>query len=495
MAKSRRRLIGKLLATATAATLGLLGFVGAAVAAQPDGVPPSNAPEGAVGDLIIFKFAGTPITQENPNGTMLGPVARPPLAGVQFTICKVQGFNPLNPTDWQNAATLNPADATCDPGFVNRVVTTDGVGYAVARDLPMGLYKVMETDAPPGVSKSITFLVSIPYPSVSKVQGQDVTTWLWTVYTYPKNTYDSTGLKEIADPGTFGLGSDVQWTIKSRAIGSIAGGEITSYKLVDKLQTDKLVYKSSDSLKWFKPGDTVGLDVLSVYYDIVVTPGVPPGGQTIEAVFNEAGVGFLGNLTAGTYFQWKLSTTVTGIGNLENRAFDNDGVEDFELGRAITNWGPARLLKHEKNNEAKVLKGAKFEVYKVGANNDCAPLGDKVTVNGVTEFISDADGQVNIAGLYVGKNGVPTSRDYCVKETVAPSGYSISNADPVKITVTSAALTAGFYNAKVPNTPVEGPNLPLTGASGTVLMTVGGLALLALAGGVYLVSRRKQVRG
>jgi LPXTG-motif cell wall-anchored protein len=44
---------------------------------------------------------------------------------------------------------------------------------------------------------------------------------------------------------------------------------------------------------------------------------------------------------------------------------------------------------------------------------------------------------------------------------------------------------------KIANTQQDHPNLPLTGANGELLMTIGGAALLLLGGGAYLVTRRR----
>ncbi len=490
MAKSRQRVAVRVLATAGAAALGLIGLVGAAAADQPDrGTPPGNAPTGSTGTLTVHKHAG-PATNQVNNGEPLTDLDRPPLAGAVFTICKVQGIDLTTSAGWTAAQSVTPANAVCEPGTTQVSNATGANGQVVFPQLPIGMYLVKETTVPEGATGSVDFLVTIPYPSKSGTGDDTVTTWLWDVHTYPKNTITPGGSKTVADPGTHGLGSNVEWTIKSRAIGSFGGGSLTEYRLIDRMVT-QLKYSGTTSLQYVVPG-AAAVNVDSDYYTInPANPADAVAGGDVTVTFNGPGLAWLNGLQAGTYFEWKLTTTVVGVGVLENRAYDNPGDDEHELGKATTDWGPARLLKHEKNNEAKVLKGAKFSVYDVNANDTCVPLGSAaITVNGATQFESDLDGVVNIPGLYVGKNGSPTSKDYCVVETVAPPGYTV-DPTPIKITVTPAALAQGFYNAKVPNTPTDGPDLPLTGASGTMLMTVGGLALVALAGGVYLVSRRK----
>lgn len=59
--------------------------------------------------------------------------------------------------------------------------------------------------------------------------------------------------------------------------------------------------------------------------------------------------------------------------------------------------------------------------------------------------------------------------------------------------MTPGGLAEGVYsgNGQIDNTPVNGPDLPLTGAQGTALFTMAGLALVAIAGGGALVRARR----
>ena len=48
----------------------------------------------------------------------------------------------------------------------------------------------------------------------------------------------------------------------------------------------------------------------------------------------------------------------------------------------------------------------------------------------------------------------------------------------------------GYFEITVLNN--KGFQLPATGGMGTVIFTVGGLSLMALAGGAYVASKRKE---
>lgn len=83
----------------------------------------------------------------------------------------------------------------------------------------------------------------------------------------------------------------------------------------------------------------------------------------------------------------------------------------------------------------------------------------------------------------------PFTKDYCLVETEAPRGFVL---DPTPRTITlSSASTNNTTTYEFPNTEVRVPELPMTGAQGSALFTMAGLALVALAGGGYLVRRSR----
>lgn len=497
----------RVLAGVAALGLGLAGVLGATSAAFAEAGPGQDGAP-TTGTLVIHKHAGTTTGDVN-NGTVQ-EVERPALAGVPFTAQRIGttvgsscvAIDLTTPAGWTAVAgiTADPQTVTpCDAGTPLTGVT-DATGTITWSNQALGLYYVTEGEADPSVGiteKAAPFYVTLPYPSVSGSGDTAATDWLYTVHVYPKNTTEGNGSKTVADPAAHGLGSTVPWTIKTRPIGTFDdGAPLTSYKIIDELNAN-LLYSNTTSLQYLTPGGTL-IAVPSANYNVVKNPAdATVAGGTVTVEFTEAGLTWLNGLQAGTIFQWDLTTTVVGVGVLDNKSFENTGEEDVQTGTATTDWGQAKLLKHETNNENKVLAGAEFQVFDVNENGTCtAPLEDttaiEVTAAGKTSstFVSDAQGVVNIAGLYVGKNGDPASRTYCVVETKAPAGYTLVST-PISITVTPGAVAEGSWSAKVPNPPVQGPNLPLTGGSGTAAMIAGGFALVALAGGAVLVTRRK----
>lgn len=484
---SLRRLAGTggVLALVVAGTLGGAGMASAAVGPDQPGHP-------ATGTIVVHKYAGS-TTQQPDNGTEQ-TVNRPTLNGVTFTATQVgvkDGANCVaidltTSAGWtaaqaipQNAA---PADPYClTSNVVTKVTGAAGetAGTATFANLPLGMYYVNETAAPAGVTPSVSFYASVPYPNAS---GATVD-WLYTVHTYPKNDLTGDGGKTVADPASHGLGSTIPWTIKSKPLGSFNGGvQLQTFKLIDHLDP-KLTYSATPAttFTYTTPGGTAQAVDSSDYSLTTTSPNV---------VAEVTDLAWLNSLPAGTYFELTFSTTVNGVGSISNTGYQNSGGDDVTLGTASTQWGPAEILKHQKGDLSKTLKGAKFSVYDSGNGTDCTTLGAAaLTVNGATEFESNASGIVAIAGLFVGNNNATPSRVYCAVETAAPAGF-VLDATPHMITVKAETTATTTAHIDVENAPVPGPMLPLTGSNGTLWFTVGGVALIVIAAGALLMMRR-----
>jgi LPXTG-motif cell wall-anchored protein len=80
-----------------------------------------------------------------------------------------------------------------------------------------------------------------------------------------------------------------------------------------------------------------------------------------------------------------------------------------------------------------------------------------------------------------------------VYETKAPAGFI--KGDPQTVTIKPGTTATSPANAiDVTNVQQNHPNLPLTGAAGTIVMTLAGIALVAAGGAAYAVSRKRSAR-
>lgn len=188
-------------------------------------------------------------------------------------------------------------------------------------------------------------------------------------------------------------------------------------------------------------------------------------------------------------------------------------VPPLPTNKVASTWGEVKVTKTDAANQ-KPLKDAVFSVYEADQPyaEECsgvAKVGAPISVNGKTTFTADGDGIVTIAGLFVDSaegvgNADPdlqhAQRCYVLVETAAPAGYVLPDgADAetkiaVKPSNAAATVNANQNHFSITNTKTAVPALPLTGASGQVLMMAGGAALVLLSAGTVLVARRREAQ-
>ena len=142
------------------------------------------------------------------------------------------------------------------------------------------------------------------------------------------------------------------------------------------------------------------------------------------------------------------------------------------------------------------LSGAEFKL--TGGTDNTVP-------SNVTGMDSDGKVTVGINGAKI--EGLVVGTTYTLTETKAPDGYIIKTAG-TSLTVTNEGVTGGSGNVTTETsdgktyyvitiTNEAGKELPSTGGSGTLLYTIGGLAIISMAAFmyVYLLRRNKQFKG
>lgn len=181
--------------------------------------------------------------------------------------------------------------------------------------------------------------------------------------------------------------------------------------------------------------------------------GVTPVTVTYTATLKEG-------TTAGDYY----NTAWVSYPNSETEQ-DKVKVETFKID----------VFKYDQADE-KGLSGAEFALY-----DETAIDQDGNLIEGATPvlegIVSGEDGHVVIDGLDAGK--------YALVETKAPDNY-VKSDTPLMLTI-EAGIEPNVVNVKFANSKI-----PHTGGMGTTLFTIGGVVLLAAAGTLFVVSRRKQ---
>lgn len=172
----------------------------------------------------------------------------------------------------------------------------------------------------------------------------------------------------------------------------------------------------------------------------------------------------------------KLSDDATA-GTYENEAWttvdENEWISDHD--KVYVNTYKLSIFKYDQANPEKGLEGAKFELYQKDNEGN-------VVEGSVVELTSDANGNIMVDGMDAGT--------YYLKETKAPEGYVCSDKELEIVIAEDAAnvlnfaISVNFANSQIPH----------TGGMGTTLFSIVGGALIATAGVIFVISRKKRAR-
>lgn len=518
---------GRFIAAGVAAALGALGLAATAVAADPEY---GNIDPGASGSIIVHKHLNGDGTQGHADGS--GAEGANTVAGVQFTAYRIKeidltqgttaqggGWKTLNELVVPESACADPANPSL-PGFglvaAGTSPDTDAQGEATIGGLAVAAYLVCETKTPANIAeRALPFVVSIPFPDTSEqVGGSTTNKWLYDVNVYPKNKTLSVN-KSVNAPEGPGLGSTVTFPVTTNLPALAAGSYYTFFEVEDEFDS-RLTAPTVQSI-------TAGATTLTQGADYTVVTA----GQKVTAVFTTAGLAALKEAGASeAVVTYSAKASGVGDGQLLNSAKQYSGTQYAAnqpdaiarpadalantTNTVSTAWGDAVLLKYDADKQEAGrtgLQGAEFQVFE-SANPTAAQCGaDKkagaqpISVNGQDTFVSDAEGVVTIPGLYVSDEAfaadaasfvtAQTTRCYVIVETKAPQGY-VLDSEPKELTVTAGTTAESTYALEIGNHKQLIPGLPLTGANGALLLTIGGAVLILLAVGTTLIGHRRR---
>lgn len=375
----------------------------------------------------------------------------------------------------------------CDAAAVSTPVTTKTFSASdVTLDFSTtepGVYYFKWTGTPAGVDSKIisNTVISLPYYKEGKEgkEGKD-SNWVNSyTETISAKVEDSTPTvsKKIENSDidysntTAAIGSDVTFTLTADKVGS-STEKAKMYKLTDTMSAG-LTYKEVKEVK-------VGTTVVSAA-DYTVTQN----GQTVDIEFTSS---YLSNGDSAFYKADKVYVTYV--------ATVNTAALISIAGELKPNTNHVDLHYTNNMNVDSDITGNTVNVYTFTLNvgkvdgNTKAPLAGATfkltsdTDTTGTTLTTGEDGSVTFTGLKAGS--------YYVEETVAPEGYNI-NSKKFEITISTQGNVTGD-NVKdnklvVSDFPLS---VPQTGGAGTVMFTIGGIALIACAGVLFFVVMRKK---
>lgn len=514
-------------AAAGVLTLAFLGLAPSAVATETPNY--GNIKTEVKGSLAIHKHLtgggkdiGTPTGTEQ-NADDKGPAVE----GVVFTAYPITDINLKDPAGWDTISNLartgvpdsactNPAAPTLGAhtfgkGMASPATTKEGL--ATITEMPVQAYLVCETTTPGDiVQKAKPFVVTIPHPNTAAgADGQ----WIYDVNVYPKNE-----------------AIDVDKTIQAQKLNGYGVGSLIKFPVSSTAPT----LDAKSFYKYFQLKDTLDERLSEVTATEVSLEGttlqptdyqVATNGQTVTVTFTAEGLKKIKaapGKKVSAVFQGKV-TKAGSNGTITNRAQvisdtvyaeqpptpetpptnpDNPPTSD----EVTSNWGDLSIKKvdtHQQGQTKAGLQGAQFQLYKAkdAYANTCSKdkEGTPIAINGETTLTTDAQGAIDIKGLFISDSIDGADRDnqkdatercYVLVETKAPAGYVLPAGDAAVTAVKVKVGEVATDNVTVENTKQSVPGLPLTGANGMLILTASGASLLMIAVGSVLVARYRE---
>lgn len=358
------------------------------------------------------------------------------------------------------------------------ISSTSKTATAATDSLAYGIYCTRMTSKP-GTVKSVA-------NSIFVLDGNTAAT-----ATINKISTAAVNVGKTVNYDTIGYDRNVEYTLTASIPGS-ADEKISTFAIIDKMD-DNLAF-STGTVKVFK-GDT---QLTSDKYE-VNTPYTNPVNNetaTFAVVLSSAYLASddfyaEGDIKVTFTAMLKADSKVsmnTNMPNTDGLVYGNTGNLSYKPGQTVNvkTYG-LKVVKIDGASKA-YLAGAEFGLYEDEA---CTKA---VKLNGVDVTATSVD---NADGVVFGANGVEykfaalSDKTYYVKETNAPEGYNL-NSTVYSLTVGSdKPYTFVNGDAGVPNYKVV---VPATGGMGTIIFTIGGAALIAIAGVLFLVLKKKSAK-
>mgnify|MGYP000168778139 FL=1 len=363
-----------------------------------------------------------------------------------------------------------------------------------------GLYYVYCTSKPAKVTGVQSSLASLPYFDGKKYVSVDQTEHNLA----EKVSTSSVSVDKKADKTYVGDNNKtVTYTLTASTAGSI-DNQLKKYEIVDTMDEGLTFNENSVVVKYDGTGDALTLGT-----DYSIEKNHPYTGKNGEATTATFAVVFKSATLASEKFYDAENVVVTYTADLNEKAklntpitntdglvYGNDSDTNFEPGKTSPNvftYG-MKVVKVNGNDTTQKLADAEFQIFTdAEAKTPLTVKVDDKNVNVVAK--TDATGEA----IFVLEGTTTTfkfdaKQTYYAKEIAAPTGYNLNSSLFTVSIDTSKEYTfvgniADGDNVAVANYPVT---VPKTGGMGTMMFYVGGAALIACAGVLLFVLKRKK---
>lgn len=473
----------------------------------------------AAGSVIIHKRTHNSADIASPDGSVPAPGS--PIEDVEFRVTKLSGIDLNTNQGWETAADLRAGSSVTETELVeaitrgdnsivvdgvtvsltqntSTVVTTNSSGIATANysSNALGVYLIEEIKAPSSVlDTAAPFIVTLPWNNIVEGKGS----WLYNLNVYPKNLV-STIKKSVNAPAqvvatttvdfpvtvavpTVGREKFTYFEVADNGVANFDGMSVSGVTLSGRALTEQADYVYANGVVRFTVAGLAQLDAAQEQ-DLVVTFRAD--------IVNS--VGELSNTASASF--GSASESVPGAGTVvPEKPVEVTNVP--ETPAVQTNWGSFAATKVDAADTDVSLAGAEFSIFSgsKGQDGQCVAPETAPTVQPLASTTTAQDGVIAFGPLFVSDSNTVGDKSfncYVLVETKAPVGFdNVTKPVALTITVGDGNTVAGGKISNAKSGVAGDIALPLTGAAGQLLMTLGGTALVAFALGLVIVRRKK----
>lgn len=471
-------------------------------------------------NIIVHALAGLP-TGQPANGTQLDSIDRPKADGMVFTLYRVNDIDLTTQKGWDVASKIKLTDLYSNDAPTNQITKVDTKktenGTAAFENLKPSLYLVVqEQNGAHAVVRSRPFLVAAPQTNPT---GNG---WLHDVHVYPKHQPLPEPVKTAIDPEEtqpgFSVGEKVRYRIAAKIPDITPNTKFEGFTVADKLPAElseldtknikvtlgrQPVPTEDQQSKTYQVGDRTVLNVQLV------------GGtlNTLEQHKNQELVVEFEATVAKQPENGQLDNQAWVLPNNPHFDWDPDADGDPVLpgvpsSRVSSKFGQITIKKSFDGSTPSTDRSATFQLRRCEEDGSLAKDFDKpISLGGKQEFVTDQEGTAVLSGIHLGTTQIGSKgmsytdawegkgTQFCLVETATASGYELL-PKPVLVQLVADQATANLVvkDVEVVNKKKNaGFELPLTGGSGRIAITIGIVGLLiALAS--YALSRRRNNR-
>lgn len=373
------------------------------------------------------------------------------------------------------------------------------VTEATATVTDPGLYYVYCTSKPAKVTGVQSSRAALPYFNGTEYVSVDQTEYNLA----EKVSTSSVSVDKTADKTYVGDNNKtVTYTLTASTAGSI-DNQLKKYAIVDTMDEGLTFNENSVVVKY-----DGAVDALTLGTDYSIEKNYTYTGKNGEATATFAVVFKSATLESKNFYDAKTVVVTytadlnekaklnTAIRNTDGLVYGNDSDTNFEPGKTspdVFTYG-MKVVKVNGNDTTQKLAKAKFQIFTdPEAKTPLTVKVDDKNVNVVAETGANGEATFVLEGTTTTFK-FDATQTYYAKEIAAPTGYNLNSSvftvsiDKSKEYTFVGNVTVDGNNA-VANYPVT---VPSTGGMGTMMSYVGGAALIACAGVLLFVLKRKK---